>query len=105
VQGEDQQTLCVAKRCLDAGSAEYAQELSRQNKVEYVAGEWRVKKVGQSKMLITREITTKETPPQQHNAMWLVKVGDQLILQPTNAEARQITLTHNACAARVTTGQ
>jgi hypothetical protein len=105
VQGEDQQTLCVAKRCLDAGSAEYAKELSGQNKVEYVAGEWRVKKVGQSKMLITREITTKETPPQQHNAMWLVKVGDQLILQPTNAEARQITLTHNACAARVTTGQ
>ncbi|HEX9577556.1 MAG TPA: tetratricopeptide repeat protein [Myxococcales bacterium] len=105
VQGEDQQTLCVAKRCLDAGSAEYAKELSGQNKVEYVAGEWRVKKVGQGKMLVTREIATRETPPQQHNAMWLVKVGDQLIMQPTNAEARQITLTHNACAARVTAGK
>jgi tetratricopeptide (TPR) repeat protein len=102
---EEQQTLCLVKRCLDTGSAEYAKELSRQNKIEYVAGEWRLKKVGEGKMLVTREIVTKETPPQQHNAMWLVKVGDQLVMRPTNAEARQITLTHNACAARVTAGQ
>jgi tetratricopeptide (TPR) repeat protein len=104
-QGEDQQTLCVVKRCLDAGSAEYAKELSQQNKVEYVAGEWRVKPMGKGKMLVTREIATHETPPQQHNAIWLVKTEDKLIMQPSNAEARQITLTHNACGARVTAGQ
>jgi tetratricopeptide (TPR) repeat protein len=104
VQGDDQQILCEVKRCLDAGSAEYAKELSRQDKVEYVAGEGRVKQVGPGKMLVTREITTKETTPKHLNAMWMVKVGDQLVIQPTNSEARQITLTHNACASRVTAG-
>lgn len=104
-QGDDKMALCVVKRCLDAGSAEYAKELSKQNNVEYVAGDWRAKAVGATKMLVTREITAKTAPPQQHNAIWLVKLGDQLVMQPTNSEARQITLTHNACSARVSTGQ
>ena len=105
VQGDEQQVLCVVKRCLDAGSVSYAQELSKQNNIDYEAGAWRVKPVGQGKMLVTREIATKTTPPQQHNAMWLVKYGDQLVMQPTNVEARQITLTHNACASRVSSGK
>jgi predicted Zn-dependent protease len=99
-QGEEKQVLCVVKRCLDAGSAEYAKDLSRQNNTEYQAGEWRTKPVSQGKMLVTREIATKGDPPQRHNAIWLVKFGEQLVIQPTNTEARQITLTHNACAAR-----
>lgn len=104
-QGDDKMALCVVKRCLDAGSAEYAKELSKQNNIEYVAGDWRAKAVGTGKMLVTREITAKSTPPQQHNAIWLVKLGDQLVMQPTNSEARQITLTHNACTSRVSSGQ
>ena len=104
VQGDEQQTLCEVKRCLDAGSAEYVKELSQQNKIEYVPGEWHSKQVAQGRILVSREILPKEAAGQRHSAMWLVKVGDQLVMQPTNAEARQITLTHNACAARVSAG-
>jgi tetratricopeptide (TPR) repeat protein len=104
VQGDEQQTLCEVKRCLDAGSAEYVKELSQQNKIEYVPGEWHSKQVAQGRILVSREIVPKEKAGQRLSAMWLVKVGDQLVMQPTNAEARQITLTHNACAARVSAG-
>lgn len=109
-QGEEKQALCVVKRCLDAGSAAYAKELAAQNGVDYVAGEWRTKLVGTSKMLVTREIAAQPkpgaAPPPSHNALWLVTLGDQLKMTPTNSEARQITISHNACATRVNaTGQ
>ena len=92
-------------KSLDVGSAEYVKELSRQNKIEYVPGEWRSKQVAKGRILVTRDIIPKEATGQRLSAMWLVKVGDQLVMQPSNAEARQITLTHNACAARVSAGR
>jgi len=107
-EGEEKQALCVVKRCLDAGSAAYAKELSAQNGVEYLAGEWRTKQVSTNKMLVTREIAAAGKPgepvPQGHNALWLVTLGDQLKMMPTNSEARQITISHNACPTRVSSG-
>lgn len=102
-QGDEKQALCVVKRCLDQGSVEYAKDLSRQNAVEYVAGEWRVKVAGAGRLLVTRPIAP-QTPGAgaAHDALWLVKLGDNLVIQPSNTEARQITLTHNACGSRPT---
>lgn len=104
-KGDDATALCLVRRCLDAGSAQYAKELSEQNRTEYVVGEWRAKRAGAGRVIVSREIATKDTPPQRHEPMWLVKLGEQVTMQPTNAEARQITLTHNACAARVSSGK
>ena len=94
--------LCMVKRCLDAGSAQYAKELGEQNKVAYTSGDWHAKAAGTGKVVVSRPISGNG---EQHNPMWLVKLGDQVTMQPTNAEARQITLTHNACAARVNVGK
>jgi tetratricopeptide (TPR) repeat protein len=100
-QGDDRQALCIVKRCLDAGSAEYAKELSQQNNVPYVAGEWRAKAVGAGKMLVTRPIGAREKgAAPSHDALWLVKLGDKFVIHPSNTEATQITLTHNACGPR-----
>ena len=104
--GEEKQALCVVKRCLDEGSVLYAKELSAQNGVDYVAGEWRTKPVGAGKLLVTRPISPKTADPAaapsaaRHDAIWLVKLGDQFSIAPSTSEARQITLTHNACGAR-----
>ena len=101
--GDEKQALCVVKRCLDEGSVLYAQELSAQNGVQYVAGEWRTKAVGAGKLLVTRPIAPKTADPAavapaaRHDAIWLVKLGAQFSIAPSTSEARQITLTHNAC--------
>jgi hypothetical protein len=100
-EGEEKQALCVVKRCLDAGSLAYAQELSRQNAVDYAVGEWRSKAAGAGRFLVTRPIAPKAAGSDgTHDALWLVKMGDNLVIQPSNTEARQITLTHNACGSR-----
>ncbi|GAC1547239.1 MAG: hypothetical protein NVS2B9_14360 [Myxococcales bacterium] len=100
-QGEEKQALCVVKRCLDAGSADYAKELSVQNAVDYQAGEWRAKLAGAGRLLVTRPISPRTAGTgESHDALWLVKLGDNLVIQPSNTEARQITLTHNACGSR-----
>jgi hypothetical protein len=112
-QGEEAQALCVVKRCLDQGSADYAKELSSQNGLPYAAGDWRAKKVAAGKLLVTRPIelvppTSGEPGPQgpRHDALWLVMgSGDQLLMRPSNTEAHQITLRHNRCTARVVTGK
>jgi hypothetical protein len=102
---DEARAICFARRCLDAGSAQYAKELSEQNKIDYVAGQWRAKPAGTGRMVVTREISTNTKPPQEHNPMWILKLGEQVTMMPANAEARQITLTHNACASRVTAGK
>src|SRR5438128_208823 len=100
-QGEDRQALCVVKRCLEEGTVAYARQLSEQNRIEYELGEWRTKQVAPGKLLVTRPIEPKDrSAGGGHDAIWLVKLGDQLVMQPTSAEARQITLSHNRCAAR-----
>jgi Tetratricopeptide repeat len=100
-QGDEKQALCVVKRCLEAGSIDYAQELSRQNAVDYAVGEWRTKAAGAGRFLVTRPIVPKTSGTGgTHDALWLVKMGDNLVIQPSNTEARQITLTHNACGSR-----
>ena len=100
-QGDEAQALCVVKRCLDQGSAVYAAELSKQNSVDYAVGDWRAKQAGANRMLVVRPIQPK-TPGAgpAHDALWLVKLGESFVILPSNTEARQITLTHNACAAR-----
>jgi hypothetical protein len=102
-EGEEKQALCVVKRCLDAGSLAYAQELSRQNAVDYAVGEWRTKAAGSGRFVVTRPIAPKAAGSDgRHDALWLVKLGENLVIQPSNTEARQITLTHNACGSRAT---
>jgi len=102
-KGEEAQALCVVKRCLDEGSAAYAKELSSQNAIPYEARDWRVKTLSAGKFLVTRPI--EPVPPRpgvaRHDALWLVKSGENLIMRPTNTEARQITVRHNRCTARV----
>ena len=113
-QGDEAQALCVVKRCLDQGSADYAKELSSQNGLAYAAGDWRAKKVADGKLLITRPIEPKaakpgEPPPtgDRHDALWLVNLSnaEQFVMRPTNTEARQITVRHNRCTARVVSGK
>jgi tetratricopeptide (TPR) repeat protein len=101
-KGEEQQALCVVKRCLDEGTVLYARELGDQNHVEYQLGDWRAKTVSAGKLLVTRPISPKdrEKGGAQHDAMWLVSVGDQLVMHPSNLEAKQISLQHNRCTAR-----
>jgi tetratricopeptide (TPR) repeat protein len=101
-QGDDKQALCVVKRCLDEGTTLYARELGEQNHVEYQLGDWRAKQVGAGKLLVTRPIAPKdrEKGGGSHDAMWLVTLGDQLVMHPGNLEAKQITLQHNRCTAR-----
>jgi hypothetical protein len=110
-KGEEAQALCVVKRCLDEGSLEYAKQLSAQNGLSYTAGDWRAKPVAPGKLLVTRPIEPTpaapgQPPPQgdRHDALWLVNLGDQYVMRPTNVEARQITVRHNRCTARVVTG-
>jgi hypothetical protein len=99
-QGDEKQALCVVKRCLEEGSVVYAKELSQQNGVDYVAGEWRTKSVAPGKLLVTRPIGPKAGDAARHDAIWLVKLGDQFSIAPSTGEARQITLSHNACARK-----
>jgi tetratricopeptide (TPR) repeat protein len=102
-QGDEKQALCVVKRCLETGSIVYAQELSRQNAVDYTVGEWRTKAAGAGRFLVTRPIVPKAAGTGgTHDALWLVKMGDNLVIRPSNTEARQITLAHNACGSRTT---
>ena len=110
-KGEVAQALCVVKRCLDEGSLDYAKELSSQNGLRYTARDWRAKSVAPGKLLVTRPIEPappKAGEPQsqaaRHDALWLVNLGDQYVMRPTNTEARQITVRHNRCTARVVTG-
>jgi hypothetical protein len=80
----------------------YARELGEQNHVEYQLGDWRAKMVSAGKLLVTRPIAPKdrEKGGAQHDALWLVSVGDQLVMHPSNLEAKQISLQHNRCTAR-----
>ena len=99
--GDEAQALCIVKRCLDQGSVAYAAELSKQNSTEYQVGEWGAKKAGSNRMLVTRPIQpAKPGTAPNHDALWLVKLGENFVIVPSNTEAKQITLTHNACAAR-----
>jgi hypothetical protein len=101
-KGDEQQALCVVKRCLDEGTTLYARQLSEQNKVPYDVGEWRVRTVTAGKLLVTRPIAPKDRSADAggHDAIWLVKLGDELVMQPSSPEAKQITLSHNRCTAR-----
>ena len=101
-QGDEKQALCVVKRCLDEGTVLYARELGEQNHVDYQLGDWRAKTVSAGKLLVTRPIAPKDRDKggAQHDAMWLVSLGDQLVMHPTNTEAKQISLRHNRCTAR-----
>lgn len=99
-QGDEKQALCEVKRCLEAGSVSYAKELSQQNAVEYVAGDWRMKPVGPGKLLVTRPIGPTTGDAARHDAIWLVKLGEQFSIAPSTAEAKQITLRYNACGRK-----
>jgi hypothetical protein len=101
-KGDEAQALCVVKRCLDEGTALYARELTDQNHVPYDLGDWRVRSVGAGRLLVIRPIASKDRSKDAavHDAIWLVKLGDELVMQPSSPEARQITLQHNRCTAR-----
>ncbi len=111
-KGEEAQALCVVKRCLDEGSVAYAKELSSQNGTPYETKDWRAKPVAPGKLLVTRPIEPAPgasagagSSAEKHDALWLVNLGEQFVMRPTNIEARQITVRHNRCTARVVTGR
>ncbi|MBS2024788.1 MAG: hypothetical protein JST92_20525, partial [Deltaproteobacteria bacterium] len=59
---------------------------------------WSVHPVTGGRMVVTRpfEVTHGEQLARR-DAVWLVKLGDPLLLKPESAEAREITLRHNRC--------
>ncbi len=96
------QALCVVKRCFDEGSLAYARELSKGG-AEFEAGEWRSAASGKDRLIVTRPISSKTdagAASVHHDAMFLVKLGEQFSIQPSSADARKIVLEHNACAAK-----
>ena len=92
------EAFCAARRCLDDGSAEYAKEISAQNHLDYELKPWTVKSFGETRMVVTRPIQSANGD--HHDALWLVKLGEELVLTPASSEARQISLRHSRCAAR-----
>jgi len=93
----DKQALCEVKRCLDAGSADYARELSTGG-AEFEAGEWRFKDAGKDRLLVTRPIASKAG--EHRDAIFLVKMGDKFSIQASSADARKIAAEHNSCAPK-----
>jgi|GEM_PF-733104 len=94
-KGDDARALCVARRCLDAGTAAFADELGGQAGASYSPGDWRAAKVSEGRIVVDR---TLENGKDRRDPRWLVKVGDQLVtLMPMNDDARHLTLQHNAC--------
>jgi hypothetical protein len=99
--------LCVVKRCLDEGSAIYARELASSAAVPYEAGDWRVQPLGGGRILVTRPIEPVAERAgasiwelDRHDARWVVEVGQKLVVQPQNVDARAITVRHSYCAPR-----
>ncbi len=96
----DQQAICEVKRCLDAGSVLYAQELSTAG-LEFEVSAWRFKPAGADWLLATRPIASKPkegAEVQRHDAIFLVKIGEKFSIQPSSADARALARAHNACA-------
>ena len=92
--------LCEVKRCLDTGSAIYAQELS-QGGAAFEVSDWRYREAGKDRLLVTRPISSAahgDQPAQHRDAIFLVKLGELFSIQPSNVEAKAIALKHNACA-------
>ncbi len=92
--------LCEVKRCLDNGSAIYAQELSQGGEV-FEVSDWRFREAGKDRLLVTRPISSRvrEGKPVEHrDAIFLVKIGQSFSIQASNAEAKAIAVKHNACA-------
>ena len=99
--GEDAQALCVLKRCLDQGTVDYARELSEQNHSVLTTADWTSVRVGAGQLVVTRPIASADGSGARHDALWLVKIKDQLTFQPASSEAVQITLRHNRCGSRI----
>ena len=96
----DRQAICEVKRCLDAGSILYAQELSTAG-LEFQVSDWRFKPAGVDRLLATRPIASKPkegAEVQRHDAIFLVKIGEKFSIQPSSADARALARAHNACA-------
>jgi hypothetical protein len=87
--------LCVVRRCLDTGTAAFADELSGERRSAFEAREWRADKAREGRLVVTRPV---EDGKEQREPRWLVKIGDQTVtMTPTNEDARHITVRHSAC--------
>ena len=95
-KGDAARALCVVRRCLDAGTAAYVEELSGAKSSTFEAQDWKLDRMGEGRLVLTRPIGDAK---ERHDARWLVKVGGQSVsMTPTNADARHITLRHSSCA-------
>ncbi len=95
-KGDEARALCVARRCLDSGTAAFADELGGLRGTSYQPSDWRAARVSEGRIVVERPL---ENVKDRRDPRWLVKVGDSLVtLTPTNADARHITLQHNACS-------
>ena len=94
-KGDAARALCVVHRCLDAGTAAYAEELSGAKSSSFEAQDWKLDRMGEGRLVLTRPIGDQK---ERRDARWLVKVGEQFVsMTPTNADARHITLRHSSC--------
>lgn len=92
---ERDRALCVVRRCLDAGTTALAEEISGEKGVVYDVQEWKAEKVGETRLVVTRPISDGKD---RREPRWLVKIGEKTVhMTPTNADARHVTLNHNAC--------
>lgn len=89
--------LCAVRRCVDEGTVAFARELSAQNHVTLVPGDWSAQRVGEGRYLVKRAIAGGG---ERHDALWIVTIASELTMKPASGEARQITLRHSRCAPR-----
>ena len=96
----NKQALCVVKRCLDTGSALYAQELSKSGK-EFEVSDWRFKEASKDHLLVTRPIASRAkdgVPAEHRDALFLVVIGEHFSIKPASNSAKEIARAHNSCA-------
>ena len=94
-KSERDRAMCVVRRCLDAGTSAFAEEISGEKGVVYEAQDWKSDRMNDGKMVVTRPISDGRD---QREPRWLVKIGETTVhMTPTNADARHVTMNHNAC--------
>lgn len=104
LEGDAAQALCLVRRCVDEGASEYAQELRERDGAGWELKPWRVHDAREGRLVVARPF---ERPgagaAARRDAVWLVRLGNPLVLKPASAEAREISARHNRCSQAAAT--
>ena len=108
----EDQALCVVRLCLGEGTSAYAEALAQQNGERYRIDAWRTHDAGAGRVVVTRPIVADpgglQAPGRlggRHDAVWLVRVADEIKVTPVSPEAHQISASANRCAQRAAAGR